>query len=120
MLQNPSVGIARRLSWLLLLLLLSCLAGAVAPNESFHESLYLRPLIGGRVHAAFSFKLKSYDVSSIHHFHILPRALLQPVASLGVDELRLSLNKGRWVYEDWGSPMPGTGCLLYTSPSPRD
>lgn len=110
MLQNPSVGIARRLSWLLLLLLLlPCLAGAAAPNESFHESLSLRPLIGGRVHAAFSFKLKSDDVSSIHHFHILPRALLQPVASLGVDELRLSLNKGRWVYEDWGSPMPGTG-----------
>lgn len=75
--------------------------------ESFNETLTLRPLVGGRVYAAFTFELAS-DASSIHHFSLLPRPLLQPVASLGVQELRLAMNKGRWMYEEWGSPAPGT------------
>ena len=90
-----------------LVLVADVLLTSVLGVESFNETLTLRPLVGGRVHAAFTFELAS-DASSIHHFSLLPRPLLQPVASLGVQELRLAMNKGRWMYEEWGSPAPGT------------
>ncbi|WFD19293.1 Subunit of the glycosylphosphatidylinositol transamidase complex-like protein [Malassezia caprae] len=85
----------------------ACLALAAVPAraapESFDETLTLRPLMGGRVHAAFTFALTSDD-ASVHHFGKMPRALLQPVASLGVQDMHLSLTKGRWMYDRWGSP----------------
>ena len=85
----------------------ACLALAAAPAraalESFDEALTLSPLVGGRVHAAFAFTLAS-DRGSVHHFGKMPRALLQPVASLGVQDMHLSLAKGRWLYSEWGSP----------------
>lgn len=85
----------------------ACLALAAsfahAASESFDEALTLRPLVGGRVHAAFAFTLTS-DHASVHHFGKMPRALLQPVASLSVEDMHLSLSKGRWLYDEWGSP----------------
>lgn len=90
----------------LLALLLALPAGAAA--ESYNESLRLRALPGGRVHATFAFELAS-DAASLHHFRVLPRALVQPVASLGVHELQLSLNAGRWQYAQWGTPAPAPG-----------
>ncbi|WFD30060.1 Subunit of the glycosylphosphatidylinositol transamidase complex-like protein [Malassezia sp. CBS 17886] len=82
------------------------LAGAAcvaATAESFQETLSLHPLPGGRVHASFAFELSSED-ASLHHFRLLPRALVQPVAALGVREAQLSLAAGRWQYGAWGSP----------------
>ena len=61
----------------LLALLLALPAGAAA--EAYNESLRLRALPGGRVHATFAFELAS-DAASLHHFRVLPRALVQPVA----------------------------------------
>lgn len=85
----------------------ACLALAAVParaaTESFDEALTLSPLMEGRVHAAFTFTLTS-DHASVRHFGKMPRALLQPVASLGVRDMHLSLTKGRWLYAGWGSP----------------
>lgn len=75
----------------------------VAHADSFNETLTLRPLAGGYVHTALSFEMHA-DNASLHHFGLLPRALLQPVASLGVRDMQLTLNKGRWRYDRWGSP----------------
>lgn len=94
----------RLVAYLVLAAAVPCVLGAL---ETFNETLTLRPLVGGRVHAAFTFELAS-DALSIQHFNLLPRPLFQPVASLGVHELRLALSKGRWMYDEWGSPMPGT------------
>lgn len=77
--------------------------------DSFNESLTLRPLQGGRVHASFSFELGTDDDASLHHFGLVPRSLLQPVASLGVQDMQLALNAGRWRYDLWGSPTLGGG-----------
>ena len=74
-----------------------------AAVESFNETLDLHTLPGGRVHAAFSFAMHSDD-ESLRHFRILPRALLQPVASLDVDAFQLTLTAGRWQYASWGAP----------------
>ncbi|WFD27034.1 Subunit of the glycosylphosphatidylinositol transamidase complex-like protein [Malassezia nana] len=82
---------------------LALVARPVSASESFDEALTLRPLVGGRVHAAFDFTLTS-DRASLHHFGVMPRALVQPLASLGVQDMHLSLSKGRWLYEEWGSP----------------
>lgn len=79
--------------------LVACVAG-----ETFNETLDLRTLPGGRVHAAFSFALHSDD-ASLHHFRLLPRGLLQPVASLDVDAFQLSLTAGRWQYGTWGAQL---------------
>ncbi|WFD05989.1 Subunit of the glycosylphosphatidylinositol transamidase complex-like protein [Malassezia vespertilionis] len=86
----------------------AALCAVCAAHESFREHLTLRPLAGARVHAAFSFELASDD-ASLHHFRILPRALLQPVASLDVDALQLTLTAGRWQYARWGTPAPLDG-----------
>ncbi|WFD33781.1 Subunit of the glycosylphosphatidylinositol transamidase complex-like protein [Malassezia cuniculi] len=77
--------------------------------DSFNESLTLRPLPGGRVHAAFTFELGTDENAALHHFGLLPRALLQPVASLGVRDMQLALNTGRWRYDLWGTPALAGG-----------
>lgn len=83
--------------------LVSALAVCVRGRESFDERLDLQTLPGGRVHAAFAFTLTSDDASLLH-FQLLPRALLQPVGSLDVDAMQLSLTAGRWHYDTWGAP----------------
>ena len=82
-------------------------AAELAPSEAFYETLRLRTLDAERVHAAFTFDLEA-DAASLHHFGVLPRALLQPVASLGVDEMRLGMSAGRWDYAAWGRPGADT------------
>ena len=84
-------------------LLVGAAALGARAHESFHETLDLHTLPGGRVHAAFSFAMHADD-ASLRHFRVLPRALLQPVASLDVEALQLTLTAGRWQYATWGAP----------------
>ncbi|WFC97572.1 Subunit of the glycosylphosphatidylinositol transamidase complex-like protein [Malassezia yamatoensis] len=81
----------------------SVAAVLVGAHETYNESLELSSLPGGRVYSSFAFTLHS-DHDSLHHFRILPRALLQPVKSLGVDAFQLTLTAGRWQYSSWGAP----------------
>lgn len=76
---------------------------AAAPSETFTETLLLKPLPDGRVSASFDFVIASTS-SSLSQFRLLPRPLLQPIQRFGASEVHLSLNTGRWKYDDWGSP----------------
>lgn len=78
-------------------------AVADAVTETFTETLLLKPLPDGRVSASFDFVIASTS-SSQSQFRLLPRPLLQPIQRFGASEVHLSLNTGRWKYEDWGSP----------------
>lgn len=104
--------------YLLTLCLLSVISPSLSTSTSnptkseFHESLLLRPLPDGRLHASFSFQLSSISNSSIddshpltsQHFTLLPRQLIQIARSRNVKDLHLSLNTGKWDYERWGWP----------------
>ncbi|TKY85849.1 hypothetical protein EX895_005390 [Sporisorium graminicola] len=117
-----SKRLQRTRRWLPTLLLVSLLAASTTPltfasdssfdlrssdllpSESLHETLLLKPLPDGRVLSSFEFTLTS-TASSTSNFRLLPRTLLQPIQHFGVSEVRLSLNSGRWKYDDWGSPV---------------
>ncbi len=91
--------------------------GASGAEETFAESLTLRPLVDGRVHAFVSFEIDStrnrssdsaeggsYTIPT-EHFRLLPRSLIQIAKATGTRELALSLSRGAWDYETWGNPM---------------
>ncbi|KDN46451.1 Gpi16 subunit, GPI transamidase component [Tilletiaria anomala UBC 951] len=93
---------------------------ATSNGESFTETLTLRPLVDGRVHAFFEFLIKSTATPASSddtggwdgakstpsdHFRLLPRSLIQIARATGVEDLSLSLHRGTWDYERWGSPL---------------
>ncbi|KAF4577470.1 Subunit of the glycosylphosphatidylinositol transamidase complex-like protein [Pleurotus pulmonarius] len=94
----------------------SCLAQASSPpSEEFSEELQIRPLRDGRVASTFSFRtflhgatprspqsLGSDDKSQ--HYHVFPLPLGQILREYAVTELHLSMNAGKWNYEQWGYP----------------
>ncbi|KAJ8519324.1 hypothetical protein ONZ45_g3718 [Pleurotus djamor] len=117
-----------KLSNVVFLLAGTCLAISPATsNEEFHETLTIRPLRDGRVASTFSFKtllrgqvprnpalLDQDDVSQ--HYDLFPLALGQVLREHAVTELHLSLNAGKWNYDDWGYPEElgvGTGAELW-------
>ncbi|PWN49026.1 Gpi16 subunit, GPI transamidase component [Violaceomyces palustris] len=73
-------------------------------EESFSESLLLRPLPDGRLQSSFHFTIHS-NSNSTSHFNLLPRPLVQLVQHSRASEVHLSLNAGRWRYESWGDPV---------------
>ncbi|KAF9490588.1 GPI transamidase component GPI16 [Pleurotus eryngii] len=94
----------------------SCLAQASSSSgEEFSEELQIRPLRDGRVASTFSFRtflhgatprspesLGSDDNSQ--HYHVFPLALGQILREYAVTELHLSMNAGKWNYDEWGYP----------------
>ncbi|KDQ26147.1 hypothetical protein PLEOSDRAFT_1078384 [Pleurotus ostreatus PC15] len=89
-----------------------CIASS---GEEFSEELQIRPLRDGRVASTFSFRtflhgatprspesLGSDDKSQ--HYHVFPLALGQILREYAVTELHLSMNAGKWNYDEWGYP----------------
>ena len=86
-------------------------------HERFDESLTLRPLVDGRVHAFAEFSIVSSQPLSSNassdardsiprdDFRLLPRSLIQIARATETEHFSLSLNRGTWDYETWGSPV---------------
>ncbi|KAL0960483.1 hypothetical protein HGRIS_005524 [Hohenbuehelia grisea] len=98
-----------------------------ASNEHFHEKLSLRSLRDGKVASTFTFTTVLNGVEPRHpetlgskdasqHYNVFPLALGQVLREYGVTELHLSMNAGKWNYEQWGYPdelSAGTGAELW-------
>ncbi|KAI0330521.1 Gpi16 subunit GPI transamidase component [Cubamyces sp. BRFM 1775] len=107
--------------WRTCLLLALHLVAASAQGEVFEEDLTLRPLRDGKLEARFSFTtlLKGAtprDPRSLErddeaqHYTLFPLALGQLLREHAVTELHLTLNAGKWNYDQWGHPdEPGVG-----------
>ncbi|KAI0345537.1 Gpi16 subunit GPI transamidase component [Trametopsis cervina] len=109
------------------LILLLAQAYAIPIQESFQEQLTLRPHRDGTVlgHFAFTTVLKGAtprlpqdqnNEDYAQHYTLFPLALGQVLREYAVTELHLSLNAGKWNYENWGYPEEdgvGTGAELW-------
>ncbi|KAH8082457.1 Gpi16 subunit GPI transamidase component [Cristinia sonorae] len=96
-------------------------------DETFQETLTLRPLSDGRLLSAFSFTtvLKGAtprDPGTLEvedeaqHYTLFPLALGQTLREYAVTELHMTLNAGKWNYDRWGYPEEigvGTGAELW-------
>jgi hypothetical protein len=108
-------------------------------SEHYEESLKLTSLRDGRVLASFDFKTvlhdaiprdprtlgeqddRMYSLRPCHthadcdraaqHYNVFPLALGQILREHAIAELDLTLNAGRWRYDDWGAPSSAIGSL---------
>lgn len=110
-----------------LIILLACLSlpHVRSTNDSFDESLVLRPLPDGKLHARFTFTLQSslptqparllfeHSDSSgqplasnirLRESRLIPPSFSELVDRFGVSELGLSLSRGRWDATRWAEP----------------
>ncbi|KAG1876300.1 GPI transamidase component PIG-T [Suillus subluteus] len=109
------------------------LASLCAPSfalylgENYREDLRIQPLRDGRVSTTFSFvtvlesavprnpkALGQLDESQ--HYALFPLTLGQILREYAITELHLTLNAGRWNYDNWGHPHEagvGTGAELW-------
>ncbi|KAJ2603351.1 Subunit of the glycosylphosphatidylinositol transamidase complex-like protein [Coemansia sp. RSA 1722] len=82
-------------------------SSVAAPNESFSEDLFLRPLADGKVllHFEFEFQRRHDEANSTqHHYHLFPRQIGEIALRYDVDELHLSFTQGNWRERQWGYP----------------
>ncbi|THG96086.1 hypothetical protein EW026_g5685 [Hermanssonia centrifuga] len=96
-------------------------------SEHFQEELILRPERDGKVTARFAFttllnEASPKDPASLgtedesQHYTLFPLALGQILREYAITELHLSLNAGKWDYDNWGYPEEGgvgTGAELW-------
>lgn len=113
------------------LAILAGIAGAL--DERYDETLTIRPLADGKVHSNFNFTVTAsglgWDASpsgsvtsqcyhyaivfdsaddeldAAFHTNLLPHALTDIVRTYAVDELHLSLARGRWDHRRWGKTV---------------
>ncbi|KAJ3555610.1 hypothetical protein NM688_g2479 [Phlebia brevispora] len=112
---------------LVILSLCSCQVTANLFPESFDEELVLRPERDGRLVSRFAFTTVldgAYprDPETLgledhaQHYTLFPLALGQLLREYAITELHLTLNAGKWNYENWGYPEEfgvGTGAELW-------
>lgn len=100
---------------------------ALYRGENYREDLRIRPLRDGRVSTTFSFvtvlegavprnpkALGQLDESQ--HYSLFPLTLGQILREHAITELHLTLNAGKWNYDNWGHPHEagvGTGAELW-------
>ncbi|GJE92588.1 Gpi16 subunit GPI transamidase component [Phanerochaete sordida] len=108
-----------------LLLLLVC--SICSAKESFSERLVLSPNLDGTVTASFAFTTllegaRPRDPAALaeeddsQHYTLFPLALGQILRDNAITELHLTLNAGKWDYQNWGYPEEegvGTGAELW-------
>ncbi|KAG1760760.1 GPI transamidase component PIG-T [Suillus occidentalis] len=96
-------------------------------GENYREDLRIQPLRDGRVSTTFSFvtvlegavprnpkALGQLDESQ--HYALFPLTLGQILREYAITELHLTLNAGKWNYDNWGHPDEagvGTGAELW-------
>lgn len=100
---------------------------ALYRGENYREDLRIQPLRDGRVSTTFSFvtvlesavprnpnTLGQLDESQ--HYALFPLTLGQILREYAITELHLTLNAGKWNYDNWGHPHEagvGTGAELW-------
>ncbi|EKM49853.1 uncharacterized protein PHACADRAFT_154478 [Phanerochaete carnosa HHB-10118-sp] len=112
---------------ILTLLFLFAVCSICSAEETFSERLILSPNRDGTVTSSFAFttllrdaqprdpaKLAEEDESQ--HYTLFPLALGQILRDNAITELHLTLNAGKWDYQNWGYPEEegvGTGAELW-------
>ncbi|KAH9463058.1 hypothetical protein MJO29_008689 [Puccinia striiformis f. sp. tritici] len=103
----------RRLLTTILLVISSTIA------DTFKESLKIRPLQDGKLHTIFKFELSSSTteqpgrpLESPHSPNIkllqsdlIPISILELTERFGINQLSLSLSRGRWEFDRWSEPV---------------
>ena len=102
-------------------MLVAALLLAASVSASANERLVLTALPFGQTRIQFQFS-STGDISSSHFAH-LPRTLITLLGKYNVDELHLSLSRGRYDYQRWGNapknhPNLGNGALVTAWISP--
>ena len=85
----------------LLLAAAACCTHAFGGGDRFTEELDLQVLPDGHVYAGFRFGMHAPARSA--DFRVLPKPLMQILHHFSVEELHLSLTRGRWNYPQWGA-----------------
>jgi phosphatidylinositol glycan class T len=93
-----------------------------AVEAQFAEQLTVFPLAHhGHVALLFNFTLDWDADPSGRHFGLCPKSFCSLIASKHINQLDLSMTKGRWNYEKWGnSPIPapqGAELTVFYEPS---
>lgn len=128
---------------LLLVLLLCCTCEGIFTGQEYNEGLNLKHLPDGRVLALFEHVIQ-WDIdpvtlsedntgtvslflslififSTVRHYGIFPKALAEIVGYYSVQELHLTLTKGKWRTSQWGYPPvstpPGTEFWVWFLPN---
>ncbi|KIJ15956.1 hypothetical protein PAXINDRAFT_168923 [Paxillus involutus ATCC 200175] len=92
-------------------------------GERYYEDLVIQPLRDGRVISTFTFTTLLEGVSprdpwdlETPALHLFPLTLGQILREYSITELHLSLNAGKWNYDNWGypeDPSVSTGAELW-------
>ncbi|KAL4071460.1 GPI transamidase component PIG-T [Scleroderma yunnanense] len=94
-------------------------------GEIYNEDLFMRPLHDGKVVATFTFTTILLGAAprdpndlelSAHHHSLFPLTLGQILREYSITDLHLTLNSGKWNYDNWGlpdDPNVGTGAELW-------
>lgn len=93
-------------------------------QDTYHENLYLRPLLDGKLLAHFNFTtIYRKDIKSLrweNQFQVFPLPIGDLVAATDLNRLHFSITKGNWNYRNWGSPVraspPGGQMRVQLSP----
>ncbi|KNZ49623.1 uncharacterized protein VP01_489g4 [Puccinia sorghi] len=91
-------------------------AAQTTTSDSFKESLTIRPLQDGKLHTLFKFELstelptrplESPTSANIRLLQsdLLPLSVLELTDQFGINQLSLSLSRGRWEFDRWSAPI---------------
>ncbi|PLW54865.1 hypothetical protein PCANC_05713 [Puccinia coronata f. sp. avenae] len=103
-------------SLIAIFLAVNSIANSQKPSDSFRESLTIRPLQDGKLHTLFKFELstqlptrplESPTSSNIKLLQsdLLPLSILELTDRFGINQLSLSLSRGRWEFDRWSAPI---------------
>ncbi|KAL1458164.1 hypothetical protein WDU94_008333 [Cyamophila willieti] len=83
-------------------------------KDSFHEELFMKPLVSGHVYSYFQFTTiweidKGFKDEDFTNSHLFPRPLGEFIKSYDIKEMHISLTEGVWRHKSWGYPITEAG-----------
>lgn len=83
-------------------------------KDSFHEELFIKPLISGHVYSYFQFTTlwevdQKFNDKYFTNSHLFPRTLGEFIKSYDIKEMHITLTEGVWRHQSWGYPMMEAG-----------
>ncbi|KAI5704721.1 hypothetical protein M8J76_010520 [Diaphorina citri] len=83
-------------------------------KDSFHEELFIKPLLSGHIYSYFQFTTLweidgNFNDEYFTNSHLFPRPLGEFIKSYGIKEMHISLTEGVWRHKSWGYPIVEAG-----------
>lgn len=79
---------------------------ATEQNDQYHENLFIRPLVDGKLFTQFQFRtIYRRDIKSLrweNKIQIFPLSIAELISASDANALHFSLTRGNWNYKNWG------------------